>query len=223
MNPNNLGNIDNNQNNIDNNPDYHIEQFWLSFKKSMDNFYEEYKCLSRPISFWSHYLNELQKRRDYPNIEINIRDYLSLYAIDLLRNNASYHIGILNTNIKRWNNISIKRFEYCDSKYINTVFLLLDMYEILIKCSQNHEIETLYSMVEIYIIHQDFKIFIDFAIKHNKPGIIDKILKYEEEHNMHSNTKNTSIIYIEKNFNVELSPKISAKKIFNKINHNSKT
>ncbi len=201
------------------NPDYHIEQFWLSFKQSMQNFYREFKCSPRPIEFWSNYLNELQKNivdNDYHNIEINIRDYMSLYAIDLLRNNACYHIGILNTNIKRWNIISTRRFEFCESKYINTVFLLLDIYDILIKCNQNHEIEILYSMVEIYIIHQDFKIFIDYAIKYKKPSIIDKIFKFEEDHN-NNNTKTSSIIYIENKYNVELSPKISAKKIFNKI------
>ncbi len=195
------------------NPDYHIEQFWFSFKTSMDNFYKEYKCSPRPIIFWSNYLNELQKIRDYHNIEINIRDYMSLYAIDLLRNNSHYHIGILNTNLKRWNKISTKRFEFCDSKYINTVFLLLDIYEVLIQCNHNHEIEILYSMVEIYIIHEDFKLITDYAIKYNKPSIIDKIITFEYEHN-----KNTTIEYLEKKFNIELGPKISAKKIFNKIN-----
>jgi hypothetical protein len=141
---------------------------------------------------------------------------MSLYAIDLLRNNSDYHIGILKTNIKRWNVISTSRFEFCDSKYINIVFLLLDLYDSLIKCNHNHEIEILYSMVEIYIIREDFKTFINYAIKYNKPGIIDKIIKFEEEHNK-NNLKTASIIYIESLYNVELSPKMSAKKIFNKI------
>ncbi len=188
----------------------------------MQNFYKEYKCSPRPIIYWSEYLNKLQKKRDYHNIEINIRDYMSLYAIDLLRNNASYHIGILTTNIKRWNIISTRRFEFCESKYINTVFLLLDMYEALIKCDNNHEIEILYSMVEIYIIHEDFKTFIDYAIKYNKPSIIDKILKFEGEHH-NNDVKTSGIKYIENIYNVELSPKMSAKKIFNKINNMVKT
>jgi hypothetical protein len=199
------------------NPDYHIEQYWLSFKTSMHNFYNITKCSPRPINYWSEYLNELQKKRDYHNIEINIRDYISLYAIDLLRNNSEYHIGILKTNIKRWNIISTNRFEFCDSKYINIVFLLLDLYDLLIKCNHNHEIEILYSMVEIYIIREDFKTFIDYAIKYNRPGIIDKIMKYEEEHNKNT-IKPDSIIYIENTYNVELNPKMSGKKIFSKLN-----
>lgn len=209
------------------NPDHHIEEFWIFFKKSMNNFYEEFKCtsypiniyeeikcLSRPINYWSDNLNKLQKEKDYHSIEINIRDYMSLYAIDLLRYNTTYHIGILITNIKRWNNISSKRFDMCDVKYINIVFLLLDIYYILTnKCSmENKEITVLFSVVEIYIIHEDFKTFIDYAIKNNKPSIIDKITEYENKIN-----KNNSIKYIEGSFNIKLSPKISAKKIFNQL------
>lgn len=197
------------------NPDHYIEEFWISFKRSMNNFYEEFKCLSRPINFWSDNLNILQKNKDYHSIEINIRDYMSLYAIDLLRYNTIYHIGILITNIKRWNNISNRRFDMCDVKYINIVFLLLDIYNILTnKCSiENKEINILFSVVEIYIIHEDFKIFIDYAIKNNKPSIIDRITEYENKNN-----KNTGIKYIEDCYNVKLSPKISAKKIFNQLN-----
>jgi hypothetical protein len=198
------------------NPDHHIEEFWLSFKRSMLNFYNEYTTIynSRPIIFWSDTLNKLQKNKDYPNIETNIRDYISLYAIDLLRYNAIYHVGILISNIKRWNVISNKRFDMCDVKYINIVFLLLDIYNILTnKCStSDKETETLFSIVEIYIIHEDFKIFIDYAINHNKPSIIDKINEYENQNN-----KTNSIKYIETTYNIKLSPKMSAKKIFNHI------
>lgn len=199
------------------NPDYYIEEFWLSFKTSMLNFYNQYTTTynSRPIVFWSNTLNKLQKNKDYQSIETNIRDYMSLYAIDLLRYNAHYHIGILISNIKRWNIISNRRFDMCDVKYINIVFLLLDIYNILTnKCStSDKETEILFSMVEIYIIHEDFKIFIDYAINNNKPSIIDKINEYENQNN-----NNNSIKYIETTYNIKLSPKMSAKKIFNHIN-----
>ena len=42
------------------NPDYHIEHFWLEFKKSMNNFYND-NNFARPIALWSTKLNELQK------------------------------------------------------------------------------------------------------------------------------------------------------------------
>jgi hypothetical protein len=196
------------------NPDHYIEEFWISFKTSMNNFYQEFKCLSRPINFWSDNLNKLQKNKDYHSIEINIRDYMSLYAIDLLRHNTVYHIGILITNIKRWNKISERRFDMCDVKYINIVFLLIDIYNLLTdKCSiENKNISILFSVVEIYIIHEDFKIFIDYAIKNNKPSIIDRINEFE-----YKNNKNSGIKYIEDCYNVKLSPQISARKIFNQL------
>ena len=203
------------------NPDHLIEEFWILFKTSMNNFYNEYSKnnslnVSRPINVWSDNLNKLQKNKDYQSIETNIRDYMSLYAIDLLRHNANYHTGILITNIKRWNHISNNRFDICEVKYINIVFLLLDIYNILTnKCMNNidNNAEILFSTIELYIIHEDFKNFIDYAIEYNKPSIIDKITEYENLHNKH-----TAISYIENKYNLHLSPKISAKKIFNQIN-----
>jgi hypothetical protein len=196
------------------NQDYDIEHFWLDFKQSMNNFYKQHGILSRPIIFWSNKLNELQKDEDYHLIEINIRDYMSLYAIDLLRHASTYHLGILITNIKRWNNIANNNSKFDinnSSKYINIVFLLIDLYYNLTNKLTliDIDINSLFSMVELYIIHEDFKIFIDYAIKHNKPSVIDKINEFENQSHNHN-----SIKYIETKYNVKLSPKISARKIF---------
>ena len=199
-----------------NNEDHMIEEFWIYFKKSMLNFYEEINILSRPITIWSNKLNELQQKKEYMLIESNIRDYMSLYAIDLLRHNSGYHINILITNIKRWNTIAKNNSKFdiqSDSKYINSVFLLIDLYNI-INVKTNHSIIELFSMVELYIIHEDFKVFIDYAITHNKPSIIDKINEFETPHtNLHLNKSNT-IKYLEEKYKVLLSPKMSARKIF---------
>ncbi len=210
------------------NPDHLIEEFWLLFKQSMNNFYSSNNNSSnynssnynRPIQYWSDNLNKLQKMKDYINIEIHIRDYMSLYAIDLLRTNSYYHAGILITNIKRWNNISCNRFDICDIKYINIVFLLLDIYNMLTnKCMNkvDKEAELLFSTIELYILHEDFKNFIDYAIEYNKPSIIDKINEYENKNN--KDVKNASIIYLENKYHLNLSPKISARKILNQIKH----
>ncbi len=199
------------------NPDHLIEEFWLLFKQSMNNFYNDNIYINRPIKYWSDNLNKLQINKDYQNIEINIRDYMSLYAIDLLRTNSNYNAGILITNIKRWNNISCNKFDICDVKYINIVFLLLDIYNILTnKCLNkiDKDAEILFSTIELYIIHEDFKNFIDYAIEHNKPSIIDKINEYENKDN---NGKNACILYLENKYNLNLSPKISARKILNQI------
>ncbi len=201
-------------------PDHHIEEFWLNFKQSMNNFYGDSKAskLYRPIKQWSCKLNELQNNHDYDLIETNIRDFISLYAIDVLRTLSNYHMNILITNIKRWNVISnkISKFEIGEVKYINVVFLLIDLYNTLTKCiienDENNGLLDLFSVVELYIINEDFKPFIDYAIKHKKPSIIDKINEYEFQHNRSGYNK-----YIETKFNIPLSPKMSAKKIFLKL------
>ena len=82
---------------MDKNVDYEIEQFWLGFKVSMNNFYKNYKNINRPIQQWSDYLNILQKKQDYENIEECIVKYISLYSIDLMRTHDEYHMHILNT------------------------------------------------------------------------------------------------------------------------------
>ncbi len=195
--------------------DFHIEKFWLDFKQSMINFYSINKTFSRPIIYWSDKLNKLQKIQKYDIIEENIRDFISLFAIDLLRTNSYYHINILISNIKRWNNVAnkINSFDKSESKYINIVFLLVDIYMAL-SDFENDEIKYLFSTIELYIIHEDFKFLIDFAINNKKPSIIDKINDYE-----YHNNKNSCLKYIEDQYKIILSPKISARKIFNKINH----
>ena len=55
----------------------------------MINFYSETK-INRPLNLWSNNLNELQKEKQYNKIEENIRDYISLYAIDLIKSMNKY-------------------------------------------------------------------------------------------------------------------------------------
>jgi hypothetical protein len=183
------------------NQDYQIEVFWLDFKKSMFNYYNN-KNIFRPIDFWSEELNTLQTKKNYDRIELKIRNYISLYAIDLLRNKEDYHFGILITNIKRWNRLSNKfTFEKTDSKYHNVIFLLIDIYQHLLYLDSN-EINKIFSQVELFIIYEDFSSLIDFAIKNNKVSILNKINNYKD-----INT------YIGNKYNITLPKHISGGKI----------
>jgi hypothetical protein len=156
-------------------PDYHIENFWLFFKKSMYNYYGEDNL--RPINLWCEQLNNLQKEENYNEIENKIRNYISLYAIDLIRNLDRYHMGILIANIKRWNAISNNyNFEKTDSKYHNIIFLLIDIYQSLLKT--NLDYTHIFKQVELFIIYQDFTLLIEFAVKYEKPSILNKLLAY---------------------------------------------
>ena len=101
-----------------------------------------------------------------------------------------------------------------EHKYINIVFLLIDVFNNLTnKCiTDNEELKIIFSMIELFIIHEDLSSIVDYAIKHNKPSIIDNINLFESQLNQTNTFK-----YIENKYNIQLSPKMSAKKFINKL------
>jgi len=186
-------------------PDFEIEEFWLGFKKSMINFYEDNNI--RPIQYWSNNLNNFQSKKMYNNIEDCIKKYISLYAIDVLKVSNSYNIGILHSNIKRWNRIS-KKYCFNDDKeivYDNIIFLLVDLFDTMYQTDKEYT-EIIFSEIELFLLYKDFSSLIKFAVKYNKPSIIDKISKYTNI----NETLNTL-------YNLKLKHKISGKKIFDML------
>lgn len=165
-------------------PDHQIEQFWLSFKQSMENFYglKEYSVLRRPIHKWSEQLNLLQRHHRYVDIEEAIMQYISLYAMDLLKVCNHYYINILTTNIKRWNKVAKTfkcEFGEKDTKsYYNCVFMLLDICHSMLE-NGNESVKQLFEEYELYILNHDYSVLINYAVKNNKIGILDKLLKYD--------------------------------------------
>lgn len=165
---------------MDKNVDYEIEQFWLGFKTSMKNFYNK-KLLNRPIDLWSHNLNIFQTEQKYENIEICITKYISLYALDLMRLHDIYNIRILNTNIKRWDKISVKYKIFSNGKNhnkgCNLITTLLDIYTILAKKDKIDKI--IFDQIELFIFFGDFRELIKYSKDKEIPSIIDKLLKYD--------------------------------------------
>jgi hypothetical protein len=162
------------------NDDHDIEQFWLLFKQSMLNFYN-IVALRRPIDKWSEALNVLQKDRRYIDIEEMIKQYISLYAMDLLRLCNHHHINILMTNIKRWNKIASKHKcinEADKNTYFNCVFMLVDICYMLLE-QGNADVKDLFSQYELCILNHDYSLFINYAVENNKIGMLDKLLKYD--------------------------------------------
>lgn len=164
-------------------PDHDIEQFWLSFKQSMNNFYSvsNYKILYRPIERWSNQLNVYQSEKKYIEIEEAIMQYITLYAMDLLKSCNTYYIDILRSNIKRWNKISEKykcQFGENDDKktYYNCIFMLIDICPLVI---EGEDLKFLLSEYELYILNHDYSSLIHYALEHNKIGMLDKLLKYD--------------------------------------------
>lgn len=147
-------------------PDVHIEHFWLSFKQSMYNFYEHH---AKPFSSTeiSSFLNLLQRECKYNEIEQTIRDHITTYALDIIRQNDTYHAHILATNIKRWNEISSSVFHINVPTYYNRVYMLFDLYY------KNPELHLLFGEVE------NIDTFVQYAIEHKKSNILDKIRIFE--------------------------------------------
>ena len=179
-NPDNLGNLGN-PDNLGNlgNPDKKIEEFWILYKQSMINYYTNQKCISRPIKEWSEKLNYYQSKKNYTEIEKHILNYISLYAIDLMRDNNGYHMNILITNIKRWKRLS-KSYNTIikENSYYNIIFLLIDIYKSIMNEKLNDNLVIIFSQVELIILYNDFSELVKFAVENSKPSMLTKISKY---------------------------------------------
>lgn len=157
------------------NPDYEIEQYWFGLKQSMINFYQD-KKINRPIKIWSENLNELQKNKQYHLIEEHIRDYISLYAIDLIKSINSYHSNILKTNIKRWNKISTKYNFNEPNTTQNTIFILFLIYEDIVEKNMvDNKIINIFLEIELTILYKNYNYLIKYAVKYGKPNILKKL------------------------------------------------
>lgn len=157
------------------NPDYEIEEYWLGLKQSMINFYRN-KNYTRPIDAWSENLNDLQKNKQYNLIEENIRNYISLYAIDLIKSMNKYYSHILKTNIKRWNNISTK-YNFNDPNTThNNIFVLFSIFYMFVNKDQlDDNICNVFLEIELTVLYKNYTSLIKYAINFNKPSILKKL------------------------------------------------
>ena len=164
-------------------PDFELEEFYLSFKQSMINFYKNH-TFTRPINDWSNRLNYLQSKKDYYQIHKLIQKIISLYAIDLMRVCDTYNAGILETNIKRFNRISNKLDSMENINYdSNIVFVLFNIFKTLLKSQTipNTELIELFNQIDLYLIYEDFTKLINYSVNNNKLSILDKLFKYSQE------------------------------------------
>ena len=177
-------------------PDYLIEEFWLGLKQSMINFYEDksISTLSRCVNSWSDRLNLLKSKQKYLEIEHLVYNYLSLYGIDVLRSGNLYYLGLLNTNIKRWDKVCIhnnvdnldnRQGEPSKLKYQNCMLMLLDIsYKLFNKCKstgEQQEIAKLFKDVELFLMYEDFQSLIQYALKNKKTNILDALINYNAD------------------------------------------
>ncbi len=170
-------------------PDYHIEEFWYSFKHSIINFYISIRKPYEHIHNWSSLLNSLKKEKKYLEIEKNILEFMGIYALELMKNkNTLYYDEILITNIKRWNKLSIK-FNFSTSinhtKIIHLFFVIKE-----IKSDKNliNYLEGIINQIDKILETSDFDQFIKLGMENNKVKILDEIRKIPN-YNFVSNLK----------------------------------
>lgn len=189
------------------NPDRDIENFWLNFKISMNNFFKAVNQTNYQVVLWSEYLNMLQSKKDYQKIEIKIREYMSEYAVKLMKEGNCYHMGILITNIKRWNKIS-ENYNFESDKYYNIIFVLIDIYKSL-KNESRDFLEIMF-LNPLELIENNYNKLIAIAVNKNKPSILEKLsqyLSYQEVNQL-----------LNQQFNLNLNnQKISYKKVLKNL------
>jgi len=169
-------------------PDYMIELYWYGFKQSMINFYITIPKKYDHIALWSSTLNHYKSQKDYNNIELCIRDFMSFYSFDLIKYSKkdTFHNNIFIKNIKRWNDISESMNFNTSIKHSKIVILfmlylhlkVLDAFDFLNKLQPIEEI----------LEKDNYDEFIIYSINNNRSSILE-LLKKLPEYNIYDNIK----------------------------------
>jgi hypothetical protein len=163
-----------------NDPDYQIEDFWYGFKNSMKNFYKNNELKEHKIQSWSNKLNEYKKEKNYYLIEEQIKEYIIIYALDIMKydkiNNCIYS-SILATNIKRWNKLSSK-FHFGDLEKNEQIIILFEAFN-FIKCKMDKK---LYPILKLFfdfntIISNDYYYLTILSLELGQVKMLDSVTK----------------------------------------------
>jgi len=167
-----------------NNPDSEIEEFWMTFKCCLCNFYK-YCNININIDEFSDKLNTLQAKRDYIEIEYSIQ----ILTIDLIKllfdrirylkkdSQYIYHFRIIVTNLKRWIKIREKRLFLPEPiERENDYFLLVKLLNSQLKrIERRDDLDDLIYFFEIcskYVHDKDYQFIVDYAIEKNQPQML---------------------------------------------------
>jgi hypothetical protein len=161
-------------------PDYQIEEFWYGLKNSMIKFYRYSKINEQNIKLWSSKLNNHKKLKEYSLIEELIKEYIVLYAIDVMQNekfDECFHSSILQTNIKRWKKISNK-FHFVDSPKYKNIMIIFDAY----CCVKKKMDKKLFSILELFndvdkLMLSNYVQLLKLSLELGQNKILDSIIK----------------------------------------------
>ena len=202
-----------------NNPDKDIEDFWLTLKCCVVNFY---KYCNEPVDIesMSNELNSLQQKMDYINIEYKINIFI-IELINILFKNIDkiddnyylYNARILLTNINRWIKIREKKlFVKEDIETENNRFLLIKLFSNLLKTIDkkvhNEDIQIFFTLCRDTINNEDYGFMIDFALELKNTSMLETLDKVTDVRE-----------YINDRFDTSFFEKMSFMKIVKKLKH----
>ena len=201
------------------NPDKDIENFWLTLKCCVLNFYK-YCNVSVDIQLMSDELNKLQKARDYIKIEYKINKFI-IELINMLFKNINkisdnyylYNAKILLTNIDRWIKIREKRlFVKEDIETENNRFLLVKLFSNLLKTidnkQHNESIIVFFTLCKDTLNSEDYGFMIDFSLELKNASMLDTLNKVTDV-----------IKYINNRFDTKFFNNMSFTKIIKKLSN----
>jgi hypothetical protein len=184
-------------------PDYHLEDFWFTYKCSLENFYKQYVLIQRPLHYWYKTLNLYKSCKQYDKIQKSILNYMTLQLIDTIRMKNKHHMSILRDNIKRYQKTCLL------VNFTNLTDEILKLYTIIdIYMNIDIKYDIPFKQVELCVVYNDISFFIEYGIEMNKDSIIDDIVKLN---------KNNMYEYINNIYNIKLPDKIKGRKIIKLI------
>lgn len=206
--------------NIDLKPDKDIEDFWMTFKCCISNFYKSFD-IEDDIENISNKLNNYQKYKQYSLIEYTIHQTMFKIISHVCENinillsdkfSYIYHIRIILTNLKRWENLRNDKIFFKEPIHNENMFyILIDCLRLALnnisKDKFTNETIDVFSEFQDIINNNNIIMLIDYGITIKCAGILDILSK-----------KYNIVNYINNKYNLKLHPSISGRKILKKLN-----
>jgi hypothetical protein len=161
-------------------PDHHIEQFWLTFKNSINSFLDEDGIYE--TNYVSNILNKLQKKEKYSMIETYISDHIERVGYRILYKDDFYRASHIDTNLKRWTKITTL-YGFTGTNICETHGVFYNLLKIYLSIKNGKESDAKNKVVNLikeysvkrsnHILHK----ILDLSVDNRLEGVIVRIIK----------------------------------------------
>ena len=155
--------------------DYELENFWMTYKLNLKNFYRLYPSFYRPLNQWCIILNNYKKNKRYEMIQKKITYFMTLHIVDTMKSFDTYYSGLLKTNINRWIKVCKTSIFFDASDELNRLDQLFKIYYKML--NSDKQCKNLFYQAELLIFYKDYTPLIIYSINNNKGHILDKLNK----------------------------------------------